>query len=190
MERQLRKPFFCLSYYNVLRKNGRNARRTLWLQHCHYTAKVKGEPPNPINVGLRGVEEFIMVQRIDEIIESFSLYDDWEDRYSLLIDLGKKLPDFPEDMKKDENLVRGCVSKVWMVPHIEKGIFTFQADSDAFIVKGLVGLLHIIYNGQPLPTLKSIDIDGIFEKLGLLQNLSPNRRNGVFSMIERIRNIT
>lgn len=128
-----------------------------------------------------------MVQRIDEIIESFSLLDDWEDRYAILIDLGKKLPDFPENMKSDEYLVRGCVSKVWMVPKIENGIFTFQGDSDAFIVKGLVGLLHIIYSGQPVSNLKSIDINDIFEKLGLLQNLSPNRRNGVFSMIEKIK---
>ena len=128
-----------------------------------------------------------MAQHIDEIIESFALYDDWEDRYTLLIDLGKKLPDFPENMKNDENLVRGCVSRVWMVPKIENGVFTFQGDSDAFIVRGLVGLLHIIYSGQPLANLKMIDIDGIFEKLGLLQNLSPNRRNGVFSMIEKIK---
>jgi cysteine desulfuration protein SufE len=128
-----------------------------------------------------------MAQHIDEIIESFALYDDWEDRYALLIDLGKKLPDFPENMRNDENLVRGCVSRVWMVPKIENGVFTFQGDSDAFIVRGLVGLLHIIYSGKPVANLKSIDIDGIFEKLGLLQNLSPNRRNGVFSMIEKIK---
>jgi cysteine desulfuration protein SufE len=128
-----------------------------------------------------------MAQHIDEIIESFALYDDWEDRYSLLIDLGKKLPDFPENMKNDENLVRGCVSRVWMVPMIKDGVFSFQGDSDAFIVKGLVGLLHIIYSGQPVDNLKSIDIEGIFGKLGLLQNLSPNRRNGVFSMIEKIK---
>jgi cysteine desulfuration protein SufE len=128
-----------------------------------------------------------MVQRIDEIIESFALFDDWEDRYSLLIDLGKKMPDFPEDLKNDENLVRGCVSRVWMVPIVKEGIFTFQGDSDAFIVKGLIGLLHIIYSGQPVSALASIDVDDIFAKLGLLQNLSPNRRNGVFSMIERIK---
>ena len=128
-----------------------------------------------------------MVQRIDEIIESFSLLDDWEDRYALLIDLGKKLPDFPEHLKNDENLVRGCVSRVWMVPSVKEGVFSFEGDSDAFIVRGLVGLLHIIYSGQPVANLKSIDIDGIFDKLGLLQNLSPNRRNGLFSMIEKIK---
>lgn len=128
-----------------------------------------------------------MVQRIEEIIESFELLDDWEDRYSILIGLGKKLPDFPEHLRKEENLVKGCVSKVWMVPKIENGIFTFEGDSDAHIVRGLVGLMHIIYSGQPVANLGTIDIDGIFDKLGLTQNLSPNRRNGVFSMIGKIK---
>jgi len=128
-----------------------------------------------------------MVQRIEEIIESFGMMDDWEGKYSLLIDLGKKLTDFPEHLKLEENLVKGCVSRVWMVPKVEQGIFTFEGDSDAHIVRGLVSLMHIIYSGQPVSHLKTIDIDGIFEKLGLLQNLSPNRRNGVFSMIGKIK---
>ena len=147
----------------------------------------QGSLSKSINPRLLGGERYIMVQRIDEIIESFELLDDWEDRYSILIDLGKKLPDFPEHMRKDENLVKGCVSKVWMVPKIENGVFTFEGDSDAHIVRGLVGLLHIIYSGQPVADLKTVDIDGIFDKLCLKQNLSPNRRNGVFSMIEKIK---
>lgn len=128
-----------------------------------------------------------MSQNIDEIIESFALMDDWEDRYALLIDIGKKLPDFPENQRVDENLVRGCVSRVWMVTRVEQRIFTFDGDSDAMIVRGLVGLLHIIYNGKSVDEIKNIDIDGIFEKLGLVQNLSPNRRNGLFSMVEKIK---
>ena len=127
------------------------------------------------------------MQNIDEILESFSLIDDWEDRYSLLIDLGKKLPDFPEHQKTEQNLVKGCVSRVWMIPKIDSGVFTFDGDSDAHIVRGLVGLLHIIYNGQPVADLKTIDIKDIFAKLGLEQNLSPNRRNGLYAMIEKIR---
>ncbi len=127
------------------------------------------------------------MQNIDEILESFSLLDDWEDRYSVLIDLGKKLPDFPEHQKIEQNLVKGCVSRVWMIPKIESGVFTFDGDSDAHIVRGLVGLLHIIYNGQPVADLKTIDIKDIFAKLGLEQNLSPNRRNGLYAMIEKIR---
>lgn len=127
-----------------------------------------------------------MEQTIDNIIESFALFDEWEDRYSLLIDLGKKLPPLPEALKTNENLVQGCVSRVWMVPEVKGEIFTFQADSDAHIVKGLVALLHIIYNGKPVADVKTIDIQNIFDRLGLMQNLSPNRRNGIFSMIEKI----
>lgn len=127
------------------------------------------------------------MQSIEEILESFSLVDDWEGRYSLLIDLGKKLPDFPEHQRIEANLVKGCVSRVWMIPSITNGVFTFQGDSDAHIVRGLVGLLHIIYNRQPVTHLKTIDIKGIFGKLGLDQNLSPNRRNGLYAMVEKIR---
>jgi cysteine desulfuration protein SufE len=126
------------------------------------------------------------VQSIEEILESFSLVDDWEERYAILIDLGKKLPHFPEDMKTEENLVKGCVSKVWMIPQIENGRFSFLGDSDAFIVKGLVGLLYIIYNNRLISELKSIDIKGIFESLDLVQNLSPSRRNGIYAMIGKI----
>ena len=126
------------------------------------------------------------MQSIDEMIESFSLLDDWEDRYAILIDLGKKLPPFPENERTDANLVKGCVSKVWILPRITDGVFTFQGDSDAHIVKGLVGLLYLIYNNQPATDVPAIDVHGIFGQLGLLQNLSPNRRNGIVSMIDRI----
>lgn len=124
---------------------------------------------------------------LDEIIESFELLDDWEERYRVLIDLGKKLPPFPEDLKRDEFLVRGCTSKVWMVVDNRDETLKFQADSEAHIVKGLVALLYIIFNNMPIRDLSSVDIDSIFKKLSLDQNLSPNRRNGFYSMVERIR---
>ena len=127
------------------------------------------------------------MQSIDEIIESFELIDDWEERYAILIDLGKKLPHFPENDKTEANLVKGCVSKVWMIPKQEGETFFFLGDSDAHIVRGLVGLLYVIYSGKKTSEIKNIDINGIFDKLGLIQNLSPNRRNGVFSMVETIR---
>lgn len=127
------------------------------------------------------------METLDEIIESFELMDDWEDRYRLLIDLGKKLPNFPEDLKRDEFLVRGCTSKVWIVVDVQDGILKFQADSDAHIVKGLVALLYVIFNNMALSNIASVDIDSIFKKLSLDQNLSPNRRNGFYSMVERIR---
>lgn len=127
------------------------------------------------------------MQSIDEIVESFSLLDDWEDRYAILIDLGKKLPSFPEEARTEANLVKGCVSKVWILPKITDGVFTFHGDSDAHIVKGLVGLLYLIYNNKPVAEIPAMDVHGIFGQLGLLQNLSPNRRNGIVAMLEKIK---
>ena len=124
---------------------------------------------------------------IDDLTESFALLDDWEDRYALLIDLGRHLHEFPEYGRIDANLIKGCTSRVWLLPKVEQGIFTFEADSDAHIVKGLVALLYVLYNGQPSAAIKEIDVQGIFTRLGLNQNLSPNRRNGFFAMVEKIR---
>lgn len=127
------------------------------------------------------------MKTLEEVIESFELMDDWEDRYRLLIDLGKILPPLPAEYYRDEFLVKGCTSKVWMVAEVRDGIFTFQADSDAHIVKGLVALLHIIYSNKPVADLIGIDIDTFFDSLGLGQNLSPNRRNGFFAMVAKIK---
>lgn len=124
---------------------------------------------------------------IEDIFDVFSLIDDWEERYKLLIDLGKELPDFPEELRRDEFLVRGCTSKVWMIPRVEGEFFYFMADSDAHIVKGLVALLYLLFNGKKRGDVLSLDVVSIFERLELDQNLSPNRRNGFFSMVEKIR---
>ena len=128
-----------------------------------------------------------IVQSIEDLTESFALMDDWEDRYALLIDVGRQLPEFPESEKIEANLVKGCVSRVWMLPRVTNGMFTFIADSDAHIVKGLVALLYVIYNGQSVEQISLIDIHAIFTRLGLDQNLSPNLRNGFFSMVEKIK---
>lgn len=125
---------------------------------------------------------------ISEIIEVFELFgDDWEERYRYLIDLGKTVPPMPEALKIESNMVPGCTSKVWMVTSSENNIFNFQADSDAHIVKGLIGLLVILFNNRPLTELSEVDVKGIFIQLGLEQNLSPNRRSGFYSMVERIK---
>lgn len=126
------------------------------------------------------------MQTIEEILEYFSLMEEWEGRYQYLIDLGKTLPPMPLSLKNDENLVHGCTSKVWLIPEIRNGLLEFQADSDSHIVKGLVAILFALYNHQPVATLTHIPVDKIFEQLGLSQNLSPNRRNGFFSMVERL----
>ena len=129
---------------------------------------------------------FIMTQKLEELIENFSLFDDWEERYRYLIDLGRALPGLPEEMKTDDALVKGCTSRVWLYPKIEDGILTFEADSDAHIVRGLVALLMSAYQGQPVDKIKDINIEASFKQIGLDQHLSPNRRSGFFAMVERL----
>ena len=125
---------------------------------------------------------------IEEVIELFDLFgDDWEERYRYLIDLGKTVPLMPDALKTESTKVQGCTSQVWMVADVKDGIFTFQGDSDAHIVKGLIGLLMILFNGRPVETIRAVDVPGIFARLGLEQNLSPNRRNGFYAMVERIK---
>lgn len=128
-----------------------------------------------------------VVQNIEDLTESFALMNDWEERYSLLIDLGRQLPEFPENEKTEANKIKGCVSQVWMLPAVKDGIFTFQADSDAHLVKGLVALLYVVYNNQPVTVLRDIDVTGLFNRLELGQNLTPNRRNGFFAIVDKIR---
>ncbi|KAB7619726.1 SufE family protein [Alkalilimnicola sp. S0819] len=126
---------------------------------------------------------------IDELLENFELITNWEDRYRVLIDLGRNLPDFPEEAKTEENRVEGCTSQVWLLcnslpgepPRIE-----LRADSDSFIVKGLLAILLLTYSGHTAEEIKRIDIEDIFRQLGLEQNLSPNRRSGFFATVETI----
>ncbi len=124
---------------------------------------------------------------LDEIREVFSLFDDWEDRYRYLIDLAKTVPLMDDSLKTDDNLVRGCTSRVWMVTDFKNNQINFTADSDAHIVKGLIGLLMAIYNHKPISALKELPIETIFLELGLSNNISPNRRNGFFAMVERLK---
>lgn len=127
-----------------------------------------------------------MDAHIQSLIDDFSLFDDWEERYAYLIDLGKHLPSMPESLKNDQNLVPGCTSRVWLVPSVAGDVLNIQADSDSHIVRGLVAIIMQIYGGQPASLLKEVDIRDVFQKLGLEQHLSPNRRNGFFSMIQRL----
>ena len=126
---------------------------------------------------------------LQELVDDFSLFDDWEERYRYLIDLGRNLPPMDEALKTDETLVQGCTSRVWIYPEIKDGKLTFLADSDAHIVRGLIAILARVYQGQNVHDLKNIDIHSAFAEIGLDQNLSPNRRNGFFSMVERIQSL-
>ncbi|MFP4312732.1 MAG: SufE family protein [Alphaproteobacteria bacterium] len=129
------------------------------------------------------------MENLETLKENFELFDDWEERYRYLIDLGRKLPSMDESLKREEYIVRGCTSQVWMVPDIQDGHLYFRADSDAHIVRGLIAILMAAYEGQALAKIPGIDIEAFFKEIGLDQHLSPNRRNGFFSMVEKIHSL-
>jgi cysteine desulfuration protein SufE len=122
----------------------------------------------------------------DEIIEEFSFFDDWMERYDLLIDEGKKLPEMDEKYKKADYLVEGCQSRVWLYPEYSEGKLYFKADSDAIIVRGIIALLVKILSGRKPDEI--IDADLYFiDKTGLGQNLSPTRSNGLLAMLKQMK---
>lgn len=128
---------------------------------------------------------------IQELVDNFEILEDWEDRYKYLIDLGNKLPPMEESLKTDATKVRGCMSQVWMVPRWdEEGRLVLLADSDAQIVKGLIAVLMAIFAGRTREEIGRIDVEKTFGGLGLDQHLSPNRRNGFFSMVEAVKAFT
>jgi len=108
-------------------------------------------------------------ETLEELVENFSLFEDWEERYRYLIDLGRSLPAMDDALKTDETFVQGCTSRVWIQPEIREGRFYFVADSDAHIVRGLIAILDRAYQGVELTALKDVDIAGAFEKIGLDQ---------------------
>jgi cysteine desulfuration protein SufE len=121
-----------------------------------------------------------------EIIEEFGLFEDWMDRYQYLIDLGRRLPELPEDLRTEENRIRGCQSQVWFVPEKKDGRLYFQAISDAAIVSGLIALLLRLYNGRYPQDILDTPPDFV-EALELQSHLSPTRSNGLSSMLAAIR---
>ncbi len=123
----------------------------------------------------------------DDIIDSLGFFDNWEDRYKYIIDLGKELPPLPGSFRTEEYLVRGCQSQVWLVDEWRDGKLYFQADSDAFIVKGLLGVVLAAFNGKTPGDILSFDVDAYFTKLDLLQHLSSTRGNGLKAMVKRIK---
>ena len=124
---------------------------------------------------------------IEELIDNFSFLDGWEEKYQYVIDLGHKLKPLDEKFKTDDWKVKGCQSQVWLVPQIQNGIFHFKGDSDAILVKGIISIVLLIYNDKTAAEIKNIDVTKIFVKLGLEENLTPSRRNGMLSMVEKIK---
>ena len=127
------------------------------------------------------------METLDDLIDNFAFLESWEDKYQYLIDLGEKLEPLPENLKTDAFKVAGCQSEVWLVPDCQDGKFCFKADSDAIMVKGIISVLLAIYDKKDTKEIKNIEVEKIFAKLGLEEHLSPSRRNGMLSMVEKIR---
>ena len=129
---------------------------------------------------------------IDEIIDNFTLLDAWDDRYRYVIELGRTLPPLADSAHNEANKVRGCASQVWLVTHVKPNgaggpVLTFDGDSDAHIVRGLIAILFALYSGKTAREILDTDALALFDSLGLRENLTPQRSNGLRSMVERIR---
>ncbi len=135
----------------------------------------------------------VQQEHADELIESFEMFEDWEDKYRFLIDLGRKLPALPDAEKTEANRIHGCQSRVWVVAkkrsEADGNVIEFVADSDSDIVKGLIAILRRVYFGQTPERILSFDIEGLLHRLELDQHLSMNRRNGLYEMIQRIKRL-
>lgn len=125
----------------------------------------------------------------EEIIDTLSFFDGWEERYKYIIDLGKQLPTMDEALKTDARLIAGCQSQVWIESYHQDGKLYFDMASDAFIVSGLLAVVLAAYNGKAAQEILAFDIEGFFGELDLLKHLSPTRGNGLRSMVARIRNM-
>jgi cysteine desulfuration protein SufE len=134
----------------------------------------------------------LRLSTLDDIRENFALLDDWEDRYRYIIELGRTLSPMPAAHKTEASKVRGCASQVWLVSKPREAgsggpALVFEGDSDAHIVRGLIAVLFSIYNGKRTNEILAIDPTTIFDELGLKEHLTPQRSNGLASMVERIR---
>lgn len=123
----------------------------------------------------------------EEIVDNFSLFDEWEEKYEYVIDLGKKLPLLEDKYKLEENIIKGCQSTVWLVADFKDGKVFFQADSDAIIVKGLVSMLIQVLSGQPPQEILDTKMDFINE-IGMMNHLAQTRSNGLVAMIKQMKN--
>jgi cysteine desulfuration protein SufE len=132
------------------------------------------------------------MSKIDEIVENFTLLDQWDDRYRYVIELGRTLQPLAESAHVEANKVRGCASQVWLITHVKPNgsagpVLSFEGDSDAHIVRGLIAILFALYSGKSAKEILAIDSLALFDRLGLRENLTPQRSNGLRSMVDRIR---
>ena len=120
------------------------------------------------------------------LIEDFSFFEDWTQKYEYMIELSKSLDKMDDSLKNDNNLIKGCQSKVWLNAELKNGKINFQADSEAIITKGIIAILLMVFNNKKPDQIIKSDISFI-EKIGLKEHLSPNRANGLYSMIKQIK---
>jgi cysteine desulfuration protein SufE len=125
-------------------------------------------------------------ERQKEIVEEFSIFEDWMDRYEYMIDLGKSLPLIQEKYKTDENIIKGCQSRVWVYGAMDNDKLDFTADSDAIITKGIIAILIRVFSGQKPEDIILANTDFI-DEIGLKEHLSPNRANGLVSMVKQLK---
>ncbi|WP_369601351.1 SufE family protein [Hahella sp. SMD15-11] len=126
---------------------------------------------------------------LDEVLDNFEFFDDWEDRYGYVIDLGKQLPRLPDEFRTEDRLIRGCQSQVWMVSRYDpdSGRMRYVVDSDALIVRGLAAIVLCALNNRTPAEVAATDMEAIFERLSLLKHLSPTRGNGVRAMVQKMK---
>lgn len=122
----------------------------------------------------------------NQLVTDFTFLDNWEDRYQLLIDWGKELPQMPTDQKQEQYLIKGCQSQVWLFPEFKNGKIFFSADSDAIITKGIIAIFIRVFSGQTPQDILNSSTEFI-DKIGLKEHLSPTRANGLVSMIQQIK---
>lgn len=122
----------------------------------------------------------------DSIVEEFSIYTDWMEKYNYLIEIGKELGELPGENKNEQNLIQGCQSRVWLHAELKNGAIVFSADSDAIITKGIIGLLLRVFSNHSPDEILNAEVNFI-DRIGLKENLSPTRSNGLVSMLKQIR---
>jgi cysteine desulfuration protein SufE len=125
-------------------------------------------------------------EKQSEVVEEFEFFDDWMDKYNHLIELGKDLPLIDASHKTDDNIIKGCQSRVWLHADVRDGLVWFTADSDAIITKGIIALMVFVYSGQPAQDIVEADTDFI-DQIGLKDHLSPTRANGLLAMIRQMK---
>lgn len=139
---------------------------------------------------MQGMSDTLFSPGIERIFEDFEFLDEWEDRYRYVIDLGRDLPPFPESARTPQNKVQGCVSQVWLETTRSDGpdpVMRFAGDSDAHIVRGLVAIMLALFSGRRASEIAKIDAEAVLRRLGLDEHLTPQRANGLRSMVARIR---